>query len=302
MRPGSSGAVLCAGRLYCDLVFSGVAAPPRPGAEVYASGLTVAAGGGAYITAAYLAALGRSVSLAAERPAGVAGAALDAELRDSGVDLSPMSEAAPGTDPQVTVAIVTAADRAFLTRRDGASVPPTLPGALRRRGWRHLHIGELATLAEHPDLARSAKAAGMTVSLDCSWDAAVLARADLPRLTVGVDVFLPNRLEAAALEVHAPLSAYAPCVVVKDGDRGAEVVIGGRRLSHPAEAVEVVDTIGAGDAFNAGFLHAWLDGLQIASCLAAGVRVASIALGRAGGAGRLPCLAHILSTVKVANG
>lgn len=291
MNQSPAGAVLCTGRLYCDLVFSGVEALPRPGREVYAEGLSIAAGGGAYITAAWLAALGRPTSLAAERPAGSFGAALAEELAASGIDLSPMSDPAPGTDPQVTVAMVTAGDRAFLTRRAGAAVPAALAGTTLPARWRHLHIGEMATLAEHPNLIRAAKAAGMTVSLDCSWDAAVLARPDLPRLTEGLDILLPNRAEAEALAAHAPLTAHAPCVVIKDGAHGAEAMCDGRTLRCPAQKVEVVDTIGAGDAFNAGFLHAWLDGRDMADCLAAGVRVASLAVGRVGGAGRMQPLA-----------
>lgn len=291
MTQPPAGAVLCTGRLYCDLVFSGVEAMPRPGTEVYARGLSVTAGGGAYITAAWLAAQGRPVSLAAERPAGAFGAALAGELEVSGIDLSAMCEPAPGTDPQVTVAMVTGGDRAFLTRRAGAAVPPALQGAALPARWQHLHIGELATLAEHPDLIRAARAAGMTVSLDCSWDAAVLARPELPRLTEGLDILLPNRMEAEALAAHAPLTAYARCVVVKDGPNGAEALCDGRRLHFPAQAVEVVDTIGAGDAFNAGFLHAWLEGRDLSVCLAEGVRVASCAVGRVGGAGALPRLA-----------
>jgi sugar/nucleoside kinase (ribokinase family) len=280
----AEGAVLCAGRLYCDLVFSDVPSLPEPGREVYAGGLTVAAGGGAYITAAYLAALGRPVALAAEWPAGPFREALRPEMEASGVDLSSCAAPPPGTDPQITVGIVAGGDRAFLTRRAGRGLPAGLEGALAAGRWAHLHIGELATLVEHPGLLPAARAAGMTVSLDCSWDDAVLARPDLARLTEGVDLFLPNRAEAEALARHAPIERHAPLVVIKDGARGAEAVSAAGRTARPARPVAVVDTVGAGDAFNAGFIDAWLAGRDLADCLDAGSQTAAVALGRAGGA------------------
>lgn len=278
------GAVLCAGRLYCDLVMADLLGLPTAGQEVYAGALTLAAGGGAYITAAYLAALGRRTGLAAHLPAAPFGAALVSELKAAGLDLGPCAPAPDGADPQITVAMITGDDRAFLTRRAGPAVPASLEATLATGGWGHLHLGELATLAEHPGLARAARAAGMTVSCDCSWDAAVLARRDLPTLLAGVDVFLPNAMEAEALLRHAPLEDHAPLVVIKEGAAGARALSGGRSVARPARAAHVVDTVGAGDAFNAGFIDAWLAARPLEECLDAGHATAAEALARAGGA------------------
>ena len=276
--------VLCVGRLYCDLVMGGLSGVPAPGAEVYAADLALAAGGGAYITAAYLAALGRPVGLAAMLPAAPFDAAIAAELAASGVDLSACPAAPEGAAPQLTVAMVTEGDRAFLTHRAGPAVPATVAGAIGSGRYRHLHLGELATLAEAPWVVALARDAGLSVSADCAWDAALLARSDLAALLAGVDVFLPNRTEAAALERHAPIARHAPLVVIKDGAAGAEAVCADIRLHRPALAGRVIDTVGAGDAFNAGFLDAWLAAASLANCLDAGARTAAVALARAGGA------------------
>jgi sugar/nucleoside kinase (ribokinase family) len=190
-------------------------------------------------------------------------------------------------DPQITVALIAGGDRAFVTRRAGPALPEGLGALVDGGTWDHLHIGELASLAEMPEILARAKAAGMTVSVDCAWDAQVLARRDLAALLCGVDVFLPNRAEADALARHAGLETYAPLVVVKDGAQGAVAHQSGAQLHRPARAVEVVDTVGAGDAFNAGFLDRWLDGAALAACLDAGAECASIALARSGGAGGL---------------
>ncbi|WP_022705164.1 carbohydrate kinase family protein [Pseudorhodobacter ferrugineus] len=276
--------VLCAGRLYCDLVMGGLPTAPIAGQEVYADTLAMTAGGGAYITAAYLVALGREVGLSALIPAEPFAGPIASELAAAGIDLAPCAFAPAGLDPQITVALVMGDDRAFVTRRSGPAVPSDLPDLIAAGGYDHLHIGELATLAEMPDIVARAKAAHMTVSVDCAWDTQVLARGDLVDLLAGADVFLPNRVEAAALARHAPLAAYAPLVVVKNGKNGAEAFAQGHQTHRPALPVKVVDTVGAGDAFNAGFLDRWLDGANLTECLDAGARVASVALARQGGA------------------
>lgn len=289
------GPVLCAGRLYCDLIMADLPSMPVAGHEVYAGRMTMAAGGGAYITAAYLAALGRPATLCAHLPAAPFDAVLAPELAQAGLGLELCLPAPQGVDPQVTVAMITPGDRAFLTRRAGPALPAQIGAAIASGAYGHLHLGELATLAEHPGLAASARAAGMTVSVDCAWDAQLLARSDLPQLLRGVDVFLPNAAEAAALARHAPLAAHAPLVVVKDGAEGARALCGGTVQSRPARPVQVVDTVGAGDAFNAGFLDAWLSGAALGDCLEAGHAVAAVALARQGGARGIPALAPLVT-------
>lgn len=284
--------VLCTGRLYCDLVMSGLSAAPEAGKEVYANGLVMAAGGGAYITAAYLAAMGREVGLASVIPAEPFASQIAEELGAAGIVLDACVGAPLGADPQITVAMVTGGDRAFVTRRSGAAIPETVAAQIASGQFAHLHIGELASLADMPQVVVLAKAAGMTVSVDCAWDAEILARDDLAGLLRGVDVFLPNRAEAEALLRHAALADYADLVVVKNGPDGADAMTGGATTTRPALKVEVVDTVGAGDAFNAGFLDRWLDGCALADCLDAGAYVAGVALARQGGARGLHRLAR----------
>ncbi|MCC6304755.1 MAG: carbohydrate kinase family protein [Rhodobacteraceae bacterium] len=281
--------LVAAGRIYCDLVFAGLDAPPAPGREVYAGSLTIAGGGGAFITAAYAAALGLAAGLAGILPA----PPFDAAVRGEAAALGIRSHCAPapaGSDPQITAAIVTGGDRAFVTRRPGAALaePLALPPA------RHLHVGELATLLDHPRLLALARAAGMTVSLDCSWDGAAFARPGVAEAIAAVDLFLPNEGEAARLLALGIALEPRVATVVKRGPAGA------RALPRGAPAVEVaaapaaaVDPTGAGDAFNAGLIAAWLDGAPVAAALALGVACGAVAVARPGGATALPCLAHL---------
>lgn len=273
--------VLCVGRAYCDLVFTGVPRSPSPGTEVFADGLGLHAGGGAVITAAYFAALGRPVWLAATLSTGPLGAVLDADLAALGVATDLCSRAAPGSDPQVTVVMVGQSDRAFLSRACGPAARLPDPSALKARGITHLHIGELATLVELPRLLDLARQAGLTVSLDCGWQDTVPAES--AGLIGAVDVFLPNADEAAHLADAGLAAPFAPLTVIKQGAAGATAHTGDRTVSAPAQAARVLDTTGAGDAFNSGFLNCWLDKAPLRACLAAGNAIGAAAIGHAGG-------------------
>ena len=269
--------VLCVGRVYCDLVFTGLPRLPTMGTEVFADGLTLHAGGGAAITAAYLAALGRPAFLWAHLPSAPFDAPVTAQLARHGIDTR---FCAPGDGPQVTVAMAGAGDRAFLTRQTGAACPPLDAKAVAAADIGHLHVGELRTLREAPWLLDVARKAGLTVSLDCGWDDGQEAVADL----IGaVDVFLPNADEAAQLAALGLPERPAPVTVVKRGAEGARLLAPGLSLDAPAEPARVVDTTGAGDAFNGGFLHGWLSGQEAAECLSLGVACGAQAVAAAGG-------------------
>lgn len=280
---GKAG-VVSVGRLYCDLIFTDVPRLPTMGTEVFAGGFGMHAGGGAAITAAHLAALGRPAALAAILPRLPFGPILCGELSEAGIDLSLCQGAQAGEDHQVTAALAGQGDRAFVTRRTGPAAPDLDAGDLARLGVRHMHVGELTTLIEMPGLIALARAAGLTVSLDCGWDDALTAAEAAP-LVAEVDIFLPNAAEAERLSDLGMSAPFAPLTVVKRGAEGATANMAGRHFAAPAEPVTPLDTTGAGDAFNAGFIDAWLDGATIPDCLRAGNRCGARAIGLRGGFG-----------------
>ena len=274
------GTVLCAGRLYADLVFTDMPRMPTAGTETFAGGAALHAGGGAFVTAAWLSALGREARLAAVLPAEPFGAAVAAEVARAGVVPAPLAPAPDGADPQVTAAMAVGGDRAFVTRRAGPAVPAV---DLAAPGLAHLHVGELATMAEAPDLLRDARAAGLTVSLDCAWDDGLTAAA--AALVRDVDLFLPNAVEAARLATLGVAPGQGRALwVVKRGADGAVAHAPAGALHRPAHAAGVVDATGAGDAFDAGFLDLWLEGAPLADCLDGGAACGARAVTRPGGA------------------
>jgi len=144
-------------------------------------------------------------------------------------------------------------------------------------------------------LATRLRRRGITVSGDFGWNESLAADDALPALIAALDLVFLNELEtplyaqAASLDDAYPrLRTSRSNVVVKLGDQGSRWLRADGDVMMPAPAVDAVDTTGAGDAFNAGFLSAWLRGATPAACLATGNSVGAASTRRAGGLDGLP--------------
>lgn len=276
--------ILSAGRIYADLILTDLNDAPAPGREVYADHMVLAPGGGAFITGAYAVALGQRVGLYGIVPAPPFETCIHEGICSAG--LVDLTESAPkGSAPQLTVALTGSDDRSFITHRPGQAIPTTaLPKA------RHLHIGEIATALENPWLISNARRAGMSISLDCGWDVEALKNPLVPELIAEIDLFLPNEEEAEQLTAHGHKLLPREALIVKRGAQGATALASGYEHKAKAQEVQVVDTTGAGDAFNAGFVSAWLQGSDIATCLKIATACGAEAVTRIGGATGLGCL------------
>ncbi|KAJ55345.1 hypothetical protein ACMU_11660 [Actibacterium mucosum KCTC 23349] len=284
-KPG----VLCAGRVYADLLFYDMPRLPSLGTEVFADGLQICPGGGAFITAAYLSALGRQAELATGLSFGPLSGVMIEQISAAGVGTE-MCKLTTDTGPQLTVAMTGGDDRAFLTKRAGPSA--LLPDAGQVGGMGHLHVGELHTLAEHPELIGFARETGMSISSDCGWEDTLPA--DAAALIAQLDLFLPSATEMQRLQAAGLSATPAPLTVVKQGGDGAMAVARGEgQVQVPAEPRDVVDATGAGDAFNAGFLDAWLGGASLRDCLHAGNACGGAAIAAVGGIGGAKLIAPL---------
>jgi sugar/nucleoside kinase (ribokinase family) len=159
---------------------------------------------------------------------------------------------------------------------------------------RHFHLSSLflhkALQPALPGIFRKLKAAGLTLSLDTNDDPDDRWDSGLEELLGLVNIFLPNEDEACRITGKADaetaigvLAARVPIVAIKCGKQGALVQAGQERWRLPAESVAPVDTIGAGDSFNAGFLCAYLKGKPPDECAAFGNRTAALSTLRSGG-------------------
>lgn len=123
------------------MVFGGPDARPRLGRELFARDVTLTPGGGALITAAHLAALGRHLLLLARLRADALSRALSGQIDELRLDLRFLDRHRT-TDPQLTVAMAHGGDRAFLSHRAGHARPAGFEAALVAPEAAHLHIAE----------------------------------------------------------------------------------------------------------------------------------------------------------------
>lgn len=295
--PSKAKAVLSLGRIYCDMVFRGLDGMPQLGRELFARDFAMTPGGGALITAAHLSASGRSAALLARFGTDPLSVALSGQIEQLSLDLQ-FLDRSDSAGPQLTVVMVNDNDRAFLSRRAGHARPASFEQALAWPEAGHLHIAEYATLYEMRDAISAAKARGLTVSLDPSWDDELIRDPLFFERTAGTDIFMPNQEEAHALtgredprEALAILARHFPLVALKCGGDGAMLAEGETVISLPSPQVRVIDTTGAGDAFNAGFLDAWLDGAEPEACLVAAIGAGSRSVQASGGTGSLAAIA-----------
>jgi sugar/nucleoside kinase (ribokinase family) len=267
--------VVVVGDLVTDVVAE-LAGPPAPGSDTPAR-IRVAGGGQAANTAAWLARLGVPVTLVATVGDDPPGRDRVAELAAAGVDCA--VRRVPGVPTGTLVVLSGRDDRSMLTDRGAADHlrPADVDAALDRYGdARHLHLSGYALLGEGSRPAgRHALAAARAGALSTSVDAA--STAPLRRVgpatfldwTRGVDLLLANTAEAALLD--------APGLVTHDPT-------GARWREHRVAAAPatVADPTGAGDAFAAGLLAAWLAGADPAEVLRAGVRLGAEAVATLG--------------------
>jgi sugar/nucleoside kinase (ribokinase family) len=174
---------------------------------------------------------------------------------------------------------------------------------------RHIHITSF--FLQHnlrpglTALLTQARAGGATVSLDTNWDPSERWDDGLHEVLAQVDLFLPNEQEARAISRTATLDAALtslastiPTVAIKHGAEGAICRQGNQVVRDPGFPMPVVDTTGAGDSFNGGFLYGWLHQWQLADALALGCACGSLSTQAAGGTAAQPTLAQALALIE----
>jgi sugar/nucleoside kinase (ribokinase family) len=257
--------VILLGEYFFDQIFSGMPQMPELGREIYCDEL-VTAGGAMFITATTLTRLGARVGWPAHfgndyYSKSVLDLALHERINLSLINLLPHSY------QRMTVALPLHGERAFVTHID-PEVDHTKHWMqiLEQESYRHVHIGGIMPVEKLQPIIDTARGKGATISLDCQ-DSPMLSQPCSCRDVLPlVDIFMPNAREALIVaeehDVAAALSRLmqdTQMVIIKDGDRGAWIGYDGHTELIPGiQAGSVVDTTGAGDCFNGGFLYGYI--------------------------------------------
>jgi sugar/nucleoside kinase (ribokinase family) len=293
--------ILVYGPIFCDLIFTDLPGMPVLGEELFAGAFTVTVGGSAIVATA-LHKLGARVGLIADLGNDPLSQVARQLLDDLGLERTLIRDH-PHPLPQVTVALSFPHDRAFITRFQRPATPPDLATILQARPARHLHVCSFLAALETPAAARLAHAAGMTVSMDPGWDDAALRDPRLLAMIADLDQFMPNAAELCHIAGDADGARAAAQVlgmmrggmlVVKQGAAGATAFAPNQAPVHaPALPVTPVDTTGAGDAFDAGFLSQSIQGSSLADCMRCGAICGGLSTTAPGGIDALPTLTEV---------
>jgi sugar/nucleoside kinase (ribokinase family) len=260
------------GEVYVDHIFTDFDHVPLPGEEVFAEQYRREAGGGTVNTACALARLGCHSSIF-----GVFGEDEEAWLRSrlSSFGVNAEHVCSSELPNALTVSMSTTSDRSFLSYAGAnqildkyVALPETMAALSRAQ---HIHFAMPLEVELAKVLLPALRSAGCTLSIDPGWRKRWFLRPESLEVLRMVDLFLPNENEAQLLTGYkAPEQALRACAalglehtVIKLGSRGAVTFQHERLYTMEPPEVQVIDTTGAGDAFDAGFIDAWLSGGDI---------------------------------------
>lgn len=301
--------VLVAGELNVDIVLQGYRSFPRPGKEVLVDDFEMVLGSASAICAMGLARLGAAVAFLGKVGDDTWGRyCLDA-LRGRGIDASRVVRDRT-LKTGVTVAITSPRDRALVSYLGSinALTSDDLPPQVFV-GFHHLHVSSFflqnRLTPGCAEVFARARRAGLTTSLDPGYDPSEGWDGRLREALEHTDVFFPNEVELSGLsrcqdvaDGLRKLDNGRTRIVAKLGAGGAMVLEGGRPLHVPAFKVTTLDTTGAGDSFDAGFLHAWLRGAPVSDCLRLGAACGALSTLGLGGTARQPTLAEAEALIR----
>ncbi len=287
--------VTVAGELNLDLILYGLPDELPPERELLAERMMLTLGSSSAIVAHNLAALGSRVGFISRVGDDPLGAIALERLGAGGVDISKVRRTAGATKTGLTVILQREAWRNMVTY-SGTIAELCLEDLdfAYLADSRHFHLSSFyLQRGLQPgvvELFTKLKKAGLTISLDTNDDPDDLWQGDLPSALAYVDVFLPNSREARRIagtddleEAIERLARLVPLVVVKLGAQGAMARRGAERFDSPSVKVDMVDAVGAGDSFDAGFLSHYVRGADLPACLRMGNLAGAFSTTRPGG-------------------
>jgi sugar/nucleoside kinase (ribokinase family) len=277
--------LICAGEAFEDLIFVGLERLPELGEEIKTDRFTSTIGGGAVITAVRAARLGMNTTLISALSDNAC-----VRLKKERVKITNLKKR--GEPHAITAALSTGEDRAFVTYNGvNARLEDRLARVIPRSRATHIHLCFYPHDCERwRRLVETLRKRGITTSWDFGWNEPLSNDRGLIDLIDALDFVFVNEHEARLYTGEQTLEASIAhwrqrkaITIIKIGEEGAVWIAPDKDLHVIAPKVKVVDTTGAGDSFNAGFLVAWMQGRSPEQCLKAGNKVGAESTRKAGG-------------------
>ncbi len=297
------------GELNVDLILNQIDSFPEMGKEKIAEGMSLVLGSSSAILASNLSALGAKVGFVGKVGKDGFGKLIIDSLEQKGVITDNIIQA-EGLKTGITVVMSFENDRANVTypgAMNALTIDDISDDVLSQA--RHMHFSSVflqpGIKKDLIPLFKKAKALGLTTSLDPQWDPQEKWDIDLNKLLQYVDFFFPNISELASITNKDTLESMLPSLsnehhtIVKMGVEGAGHYTNGKLKKVPAFLNnEVVDTVGAGDSFNAGFLYQYLQGAPIDDCLEFASLTGAVSTTASGGTGAFNSYEQLVEVMK----
>lgn len=286
------------GEFFSDLIFYGLSHEPRFGEEVKTRSFLIAPGGGLATSAIAATRLGSRTAVITRVGADADTLSTWAEMLREGLDVS-ACEVDKSKPTALTVSAAYRANRMMLTHDpinehlEDLLSKKVVTDTLQRA--RHVHFAcALRQPTQWIPVMERLRDAGITVSANFGWNPD-LSPQELLSIVKHCEFIFPSEHEAKAItgsrstpEAIEKLVGWCHVPVVKLARGGAMLIANGKRHRGAAPALPVVDATGASDAFDGGFLHAFLQGAGWDECLQTGNFCSSLSATQAGGPGGLP--------------
>ena len=307
MTPDTAFDILVAGEINPDLILTGDVMPAFNQTEKLVDSATLTIGSSSAIFACGAARLGLNVGFIGVCGGDIFGRFMLDEMQKRSVDVSNVIVRKDG-ETGLSVILNQGADRAILTHSGLIATlrASDISDALLQRA-RHLHVAsyflQTNLQPDLPNLFQRARSLGLTTSLDTNYDPSE-AWIGFDELLSVTNVFLPNEKEARSLSGESnidlaadKLKSRVETLAIKLGADGALGVHDGETVRIPSIPVNLIDTVGAGDSFDAGFLYGYLNGWSLKKSLQLACACGALSTQRAGGTGGQPTLNETMKYV-----
>lgn len=304
--------VVAIGELNVDLILNRIQGEPQVGKEIFAEDMILTLGSSTAIFAANIACLGSKTGFVGMIGKDIFGSLVENSLSEKGVDTSMLIKS-DKSSTGATICLNYNEDRANVTYQGAMDIMSfeDIDKTIFNK-TKHIHLSSVFMQSgikrDLLEILKYAKQNNVTTSLDTQWDPNEKWDMDYEEILPYVNIFLPNETELKFLtksetleEAIKKIEPFINVCVVKRGRKGSIL------LQKGVEPVEidaclndqVVDAIGAGDSFNAGFIHAFVKGAAAVDAQINGNLTGAVNTTAAGGTGAFTSAEEVKKVAQV---